>query len=303
MAGLLAANMLRQKVDYIIDRSDDIPNNHHAVLRFRSSIVGDTVGIPFRKVNVLKWVATTGNPVADAMSYSWKTSGVYSLRSISDIMGIPEERYIAPNDFIRRMISNIPLDKFQLGQQFDFREDKLADHIYISTMPMPDLMEQLDWKGPIPDFVSRSGFSIRFDLENCDAFASVYVPDHDTDIYRISVTGSEVIVEFVGQSADNNCFEKAQEAVQVLLGIDDIDGDFPKGRLAPMRYAKISAIDEDVRRTFIMWASTNHQVYSLGRFATWRPRLLLDDVVKDVRVIEHLINSRSSVYDHLRRVE
>jgi hypothetical protein len=32
-----------------------------------------------------------------------------------------------------------------------------------------------------------------------------------------------------------------------------------------------------------------HNIYSLGRFATWR-QLLLDDLVKDIGVIEKLID-------------
>jgi hypothetical protein len=299
MAGLLAANMLRSKVDSIIDRSPDVPNNHHSVLRFRSSLVGDTLGIPFRKVQVLKWVATTGNPVADTLSYARKTSGIYSMRSIADVMGQLEERFIAPPDFVDRMFRNIPKSSFSFGDDFDFRDDKIAGKPYISTIPMPDLMDQLDWPGPRPEFNSRPGFSIKFDVEACDAFASIYVPDFDTSIYRISVTGSEVIVEFVGKDSGDNSFTQARQAAQVLLGFD---GDpFPQGHLATMRYAKISAIDEEVRKNFIMWASTEHNVFSLGRFATWRPGLLLDDLVKDVRVIERLADNKSAIYDHFKK--
>ncbi len=62
---------------------------------------------------------------------------------------------------------------------------------------------------------------------------------------------------------------------------------------------KILPIDEDVRKRFIMWASDKHQVYSLGRFATWRPGLLLDDVVNDVRVIQRI--HKQGNYEHRSR--
>jgi hypothetical protein len=59
---------------------------------------------------------------------------------------------------------------------------------------------------------------------------------------------------------------------------------------------KILPIDEDIRRRFIMWASDNFGIYSLGRFATWRPGLQLDDLVNDVRVIQRISSTNS--YDY-----
>ena len=64
MAGLLAGAILREECARIFEAQPDLPNNHHALLRFRSSIVGDTLNIPFRSVKVLKAVASScGNPV------------------------------------------------------------------------------------------------------------------------------------------------------------------------------------------------------------------------------------------------
>jgi hypothetical protein len=209
-----------------------------------------------------------------------------------------EERFIAPPDFIRRMSGNLPPQLFNFGSQFDFRHSAVKDMAYISTIPMPDLMEQLEWNGPIPEFIYKPGFSIKYQLDNCDAFASVYVPDFETPIYRVSVTGSEVIVEFSGEPFES-AYDKAEQAATVLLGLEDRP--LPQGRLAPMRYAKISSIDDEVRKAFILWASIERGVYSLGRFATWRPGLLLDDLVNDVRVIERLINNKTVIYDHIKK--
>ena len=70
MAGLLAAAMLRGETKQVIEANSRIPNNHHSVLRFRSSIVGDVLGIPFKKVSVMRAVETWKSPIADAISYS-----------------------------------------------------------------------------------------------------------------------------------------------------------------------------------------------------------------------------------------
>ncbi len=46
----------------------------------------------------------------------------------------------------------------------------------------------------------------------------------------------------------------------------------------------------------MMWATDNFNIYSLGRFATWRPGLLLDDLVNDIRVIQKIADHGN--YDH-----
>ena len=59
------------------------------------------------------------------------------------------------------------------------------------------------------------------------------------------------------------------------------------------KYGKILPIDERLRKDFIFYLTKEHNIYSLGRFATWR-QLLLDDVVKDVAVIENFLSESSS---------
>jgi len=57
--------------------------------------------------------------------------------------------------------------------------------------------------------------------------------------------------------------------------------------VSEQRYHKIEPIDEEDRRAFIFWSSSiANRAFSLGRFACWRPGLLLDDLVKDVRKID-----------------
>jgi diacylglycerol kinase family enzyme len=78
------------------------------------------------------------------------------------------------------------------------------------------------------------------------------------------------------------------------LGIET-DAVYGVGELRRQTYNKIIPIDDESRKRFMLWATNNCHVYSLGRFATWRPGLLLDDLVKDVRLIDKW--TRSSGYD------
>ena len=288
MAGLLAASMLRKECDGVVERQPNLPNNHSAVLRFRNTSVGDVLNIPFRAVEVMKAVHPWRNPIADALAYSRKTNGSMALRSIVSANGSISTRYIAPPDFIDRMKGCLQCD-IVFGKTINREALSAYGGPVISTMPMPNMMEILGWK-PVEEFRSSPGTNIIMEIEGLDAYCSLYVPMPDFPGSRISITGSEVVVECRGAFA-----EQAKDialGAAFLLGIPDsliksIDA-------REQRYAKILPYNEKDRKNFIVWASETHNVYSLGRFATWRPGLLMDDVVEDVRVIHRLISGGSS---------
>ena len=293
IAGLLAANMLRRYDPVVVEAKEKLPNNHSAVLRFRSRVVADTLGIDFRKVSVIKATLPYKNPVADALSYSYKNTGVFrSDRSITDSVSYAE-RYVAPPDLLSRMAEGVDV---RYGQEYSFDD---ADRV-ISTIPMPNLMAALDYapyrEGRI-DFGWVGGVNVRARIVDCDAYVSVYVPDPSFPFSRVSVTGDELIVEMPNQGlAGVDPHHTANAAAHLILGIRPYMVEDVKVYEQP--YAKIVPIDEDERREFMFWASTiRRRSFSLGRFATWRPSLLADDLVKDVKVIERLMNSRSSGYD------
>lgn len=291
MAGLLAAGMLRNECTAILESKANLPNNHSAVLRFRSTAVSDSLNIPFKKVKAIKSVDAWRNPIADALAYSVKTNGSATLRSLLTADSKPVDRYIAPPDFIQRMADVVGC-KISYGQEFKTTENKKG--ITISTIPMPAMMRILGWPR-IPYFSFRHGWNVIVDLENVDAYCSLYVPDPDFPASRITITGNQLIAE---------CYEPhvpGDEETIALLSVKKMG--LPEALINEVKpkkqqYAKILPIEEDIRKEFIMWASREHNVYSLGRFATWRPGLLLDDVVNDVRVIQRLINQSGESYAH-----
>jgi hypothetical protein len=57
-------------------------------------------------------------------------------------------------------------------------------------------------------------------------------------------------------------------------------------QIKKQNYFKITEINDAERKKFQRWATVNHNVYALGRYATWRPKLLLDDLIQDVKKIE-----------------
>jgi hypothetical protein len=300
IAGLLAANMLKHHNPVVIEAQPALPNNHSAVLRFRSAIVGETLGIPFRRVSVLKAAVPHLNPVADALAYSLKTTGIMrSDRSITTSGFETVERFIAPSDLIARMAKGIEI-KFNFSYNPPLADPRL---IVVSTIPMPTLIKLLDYQPERREgFYFSNGLNVAARIRQCSAYASLYVPEPYYPFSRVSLTEDEMIAEISraedGQAPPETARWIAVEAAN-LLGVEghlDMDSIVAK----PQKYSKILPLAENARRSFIHWATINHNVFSLGRFATWRPGLLTDDLVKDIRLIDSWISSGNN-YDVARK--
>lgn len=277
MSGLLAANMLRRHRVTVLEKQKTLPNNHSATLRFRSPDIGHMLGIPFKKVNMLKtYVPYYHNVVADSISYSRKSTGKFlSDRSIRQGT-VEAERYIAPQNLIEQMAENVLIS---FMTEWEPRKTNIPIPT-ISTIPMPLLMAILEYEHNI-DFDSRPGVVFTGRILDCDAYGSVLFPGPEK-YSRATITGDQLIVEFP------NCTEIPESIdlalVYLNLGLYDaviLDGQFKK-----QPYFKITEISDADRKTFQRWATVHHNIYSLGRYATWRPKLLLDDLVNDVRKIE-----------------
>ena len=124
----------------------------------------------------------------------------------------------------------------------------------------------------------------RWRIPGADVFQTVYFPDPETNLYRVSITGDLVIAEYVHEE-DDYWFWDAFGLFPT--GIDPIER-------VNQRYGKIAKIDEQWRKKFMFNLTSNYDIYSLGRFGTWK-NILLDDVIKDISVIKKLMNT--SVYE------
>lgn len=289
LAGLLAGNMLRNS--QIVEKQSELPNNHSAVLRFRSSIVGDTLGIPFNRVKMIKAVSPWLNPVADTLAYSFKNTGQYrSDRSITDGL-VVADRWVAPPDLILRMSNNMSITYDAEANPLFFTEE-LKRYACISTMPMPALMKLLQYPYIADvEFKFEEATHIRAEIADCDAYVSILFPNPVLAYSRVSITKNEIIVEVPKHAIYSSMnIKQIMEEASYELGI-------PRDKISNVtatqsKYAKIVPISEDIRKDFIFWATDKHNIFSLGRFATWRPNLLLDDLVKDIRLIEGWMDRR-----------
>lgn len=297
LAGLIAARMLADQEPEIHERQASLPNNHHAILRFRSGLVGDVTNVPFKKVTVLKHIVSfqESNPIRDAILYSLKVTGKAHLRSVIDVR--PAERYVAPPDMIRRLAVTADIvyeSDFQSWSHELVREGRAA---VISTIPVPEMMELFAWPER-PHFNSRPGWTVKAKIDealDCDINATIYSVRPDQPWYRASITGSTIMIEGTGSIEASPQAELVVNQAAQEFGFNFEH--FHSIAYHSNKYQKISDLSsadrENVKR-FVMWLSSEHRIYSLGRFATWRPKLLLDDLVNDVRVIAKLMGGESN---------
>lgn len=304
MSGLIAGAVLRNACEKIIEAQPALPTNHSAVLRFKSSIVGDTTNIPFKKVKAIKAVLPWKNPIADAMAYSMKSNAGYQLRSIVTADGSTVERYVAPPNFTEQLAAaaNCEIVFNQKVQREDLMQ---PDKKFISTLPMPMLMDLLDYDGQRPEFKSIPGINVMARIKNCDMYCSLYIPDPSIGPYRVSINGDLMIAEVAlvderlremmryGSLTPNAVIQEQintwREQAFAALGIEWPSQETCDHSFARQQFAKVVPVDEALRQRFVLHATEHFGIYALGRFATWRPALLLDDIIHDVRVINRLM--------------
>ena len=300
LAGLLCANMLRRFNPEIHEAKPSLPNNHSALLRFRTDKVGTACAIPFKKVKVQKAIFYGGKVYNQpslffSNMYSQKVTGSLLPRSINNLQN--SERFIAPLNLIPQMANGC---KIIYNSAFKTENLFLDSHLpIVSTMPMPVLMKLVDWK-EVPKFPKQKIWTQRariIDPDDCNVYQTIYFPDPLQSCYRVSIIGDVVISEHITEPT-TNAGEHIFTTLQDCFGFKpnklfNIENSFQE-------YGKILPIDEDLRKEFIYKMTTDYNIYSVGRFATWR-QILLDDVVKDISIVEKFIECDSPNYNRLRK--
>lgn len=291
IAGLLAGCHFQRSA--ILEAGSEGQAQHKAVLRFRTPEVGDAVGIDFRKVRVHKGLWFDGKDVAPSIKlanwYSKKVVCKLADRSIWNLD--PADRYIAPEDFLAqlaercagRIVWNHPVT----------REDVFgSEEPAISTLPMSLMhkwvMEQYGAAASnAPEFKYAPIVVRRWRIPDADVFQTVYFPSPETTLYRASITGDLLIAEYVDDSDDFDLFPAFGLSAAECSPIEKVS----------QRYGKIARIDDAWRKNFMFELTHRHQIYSLGRFGTWR-NILMDDVLHDIGVVKKLMNT--TTYDRHR---
>jgi hypothetical protein len=288
LSGLIAATQFPQATVYEANGPESIA--HKAVLRFRSESLSRLVGIPFRKVRVRKSVFSRGShrplDIAMANAYSRKTNGRYIDRSIWNLE--PVDRYIAPEDF-QQQLAALAGDRIHWNAPVgpSIFEPEPGDGPVISTIPMPILAKMLGAEFPASSPFEFKSISVdRFRVPGADLYQTVYYPDDNITAYRASITGDLLMIENI----DTDQYTKpCLSDVLDSFGLRPADVQLIEiGH--KQRFGKIAPVNDEMRRNFIYRTTIDHNVYSLGRFATWR-NIILDDVIDDIAIIKRLMTT------------
>lgn len=289
LAGLITAQVFPRHE--LCDASPEPVESHKALLRFRSDAVARLTGVDFRPVRVRKGIWYRGGyrapDIQMANMYTRKCLGrIIGDRSIWSLE--PADRWIAPEDFYDQMVDSVR-SRTHWGTGFDFRPGCGRDHPegLISTAPLPLVLKGLGHE-PLPATFERQGIVVeRFRVPRADAHQTVYLPDPELSAYRASITGDLLILEHAGEADPGESAAAAQEAMALPADIQ------PVGKVG-QKYGKIAPIDPALRKSLVAKLTADHDLFSIGRFATWR-NILLDDVVQDAAVVKRLITA--SHYD------
>lgn len=278
LSGMIAAQVFPD-IPIIEQRTE--PQAHAGVLRFRSGIVSDLTGIPFRKVQVRKAIYQDDGlfDTCDARManlYSYKVAGAITPRSIWDLS--PCYRYVAPPGFYA-LLCERNAHRIRWGANVFNMQGPI-----ISTVPLPHALHRFVPESDRSVFLSASIWTATYSIPNCDVHQTIYFPDDDTCVYRASITGDELIIEASNPIVINDVMH-----VLHAFGINWAGTVFVSE--STRNYGKIVPIDNALRREFIRELTEAHGVYSLGRFATWK-NILLDDVVTNARKVQSMIAMR-----------
>lgn len=278
IAGLLAGNIFQTAE--IFEAGPENSTNHKALLRFRTSAVGDAVGIPFRKVRVHKGIWANKQFVEPniqlANNYSLKVVGKLIDRSIWNLA--PSDRFIAPEDFIEQLIDRC---RHRIHWNAAVNELSPSQEPVISTIPMSVMAKLTGTEAPKFEF---SPITVRrWRVTGADVFQTVYFPEKELNLYRASITKDLLIAEYIGEPND-----WLGENILPAFGLNALDVEDIE--TSKQSFGKIAPIDDAWRKRFIYDLSTHYNIFSLGRFGVWK-NLLLDDVLDDIAVIKRLINS------------
>jgi hypothetical protein len=282
-AGLLAGTIFQNAELFEAGPAEQA--QHRAILRFRSSAVGDAVGIEFKPVRVRKAIYFANEFVEPdirlANWYAAKVVGRYEDRSIWSVGTV--DRWVAPETLLEQLAE-------RCGNRVYWNTRIKAGQLdstqpTISTLPMSLMAKFVGYDhDAIPEFNSRPVYIYRFRVKNCNLHQTIYFPAPTTHLYRASIVGDLLICECTTA--------EALPYSDILTAFGFHAHDIAHIDTTEQKYGKISPIDPVWRKQFMFELTQRYNIFSLGRFGTWR-NILLDDVLKDIAVIRRLMNSPS----------
>ena len=286
VAGAMARGYFSSLYPKVYEASKTSEKKHKAIMRYKDFSIAYLLGVPFEKVKISKAIYYRGsflepNP-AMLNSYSFKVSqGIFS-RSIQSIE--PAERFIAREEYVIPFVEyGKVLVKVKPNKCFFSDGTEVEYDTCISTIPLPVMASVAEIElgntkiKKYPICVAQYPVKIP-----CDIFQTIYFPDLDIPIYRASLERQKLTVECLGE--DNPDLREIDFINAFGLSFSNLGT--PEISIQSM--GKIVDMDDTIRRKTMTELTKKYNIYSLGRYATWK-NITTEALLKDLEVISKMI--------------
>jgi hypothetical protein len=297
LAGAIAYASLREYNPIVFDVRPEPKGGelsiHPAVMRLRDPKVAELIGAEYEEVIVSKGIFYQGSIYTQSNIlfnnlYSRKVYQALGRRSLNELGDV--KRYIIKGYKQPGSISwGTKVTRIHKGlyKAIPLRNGK-CDHI-ISTIPMfavRNLLEEVPEDLAPIRFEYLPVYVLRLRLKTkSTVHQTLYYPDPNTPIYRITLQSQDIIIESTEET--NDCLGPLEKS----FGLDYMDLELcAVNDWKEMPLGKIVPIDEMDRLRYIMWLTDEHKIFSFGRYAVWRP-LRTDQLIQDIYKIKRIIKA------------
>ena len=224
---------------------------------------------------------------ADIINYSRKVIGILSARSIMNCG--QHTRWVFGADALLEL-------RHRHRSRINYNAVLPASHWadpsipVVSTAPMVVATDALGIPAPDED-LAHPLIVYRAPVSNADISLSVtlYVPSPATPVSRITLSESWLVLELASSASRAESMTQALELARQAFGLLPRELGEPQSFTQP---SKLTPQSEEAR-TILFAMSANHNVWSLGRYATARSGVLIEHLPHDCEVISKLMALRS----------
>jgi hypothetical protein len=315
LAGAMAFNYFRRFNPELYEAKKE-PEKHRAILRIKDSQVGVILGCPMKEIEAERTAYYGGKlnskaNITASNQYSIKVSDSIKKRSISNLGKV--KRFIMDGKInLKGSVFGAKLYRMtEVGKMLYFSGNSSKQNCFvnydicINTIPLPSLLQiggiNLSEKFDLQNtFKSQQIFVLSYGISiDVDVCQTIYFPEPEYNIYRASIENKRLIIESV--DLEPNIDEIM--LVEKLFGLNLFNVTiFKDGCLSILPFGKIINMDNDIRRLIILKLTERYNIYSLGRYATWKS-IRLDDLVSDLKRIENMIAVSNIKNEYNRRKE
>lgn len=295
-AGVMAHNYLKIKGHdvEIFEKDEFNVVKNSGVFRFKNRDSELFLGSELKKIHVVKEINYMNKAFKECSIkmnnlYSSKVVGEISKRSIMNLNDC--DRYIlkdgmkliSPKLHANCEIKDIDNYKDNDGSKKILVNDSYSFDYVISTLPLhvnAHLAMEIPFDfSPISHVVWVTYVKAYF---KSDLNQTIFYPDLDLPYYRATHQEGDFIIESMQPLDDKEC----KKCVSDFLPDCEIVVT-SKQRINIGKMVKYP--DDSQRKRLITELTNQHNIFSLGRFATWRPKLVVDDLLQDIKIIEKLM--------------